>query len=412
MTMRQRIMWASLFALLLATAITLGVLAGGGPVEPIRIGAIFNTSGGMKWLDQPALNGLMLAAEEINAEGGVLGRDIEVVSVDGTTDVVKMTDLAAELADRDDIVAITGITEPLHSVAPVRATIKRADGGFLTFAHSETAIAVGRVTHDAGVPFVSVESTLPDLPARVGDDVFMVAAGQGAGAAAIAQFAWDELGARDAWVLVDEESAYAGTLATAFEESWDQRGGKVTHETYAPGAVIAIPDQIQRLQDMESQPEVVFIASLQNDGGYLLDQLREAGVVQPALFADVVDSRYIEAMGGKMENVFMATHGSLVDSDPDIQEFTTIYAGKYGTAPESASALLGYDTMQLIADAMRRAGSTERREVSKSLSQTSGFVGITGALSYPDPGWAPLKPITIVRYEEGSPAVVAELIPG
>jgi branched-chain amino acid transport system substrate-binding protein len=398
----------SLLILVLAGAVTWGLVALGGPSPPISIGVIYNTSGGLKWLDDPGLNGLLLAAEQINDEGGVLGRQIEVVAGDGTTDVVKMTDVASQLTARDDIVALAGINEPLHAVAPVRATIKRADGGFLTFSHSETALAVGEVAQAAGVPFVTAGSTRGSLPEVVGDEAFMVAAPHEDGATAIARYAWDDLGGREAWVLVDERSDYAKGLAAAFEEAWTGLGGGLTGDGYTPGAVIQIPDQIERLESQTTTPDVIFIASMPNDGGYLLDQLREAGIDQPVLFADVVDPRYIEAMGGDMRDVHMATHGSIEDPDDDMQAFVDAYSEEHGTAPESATAMLGYDTMRLIAEAIERAGSTSHEAVTGSLAETSDFAALTGTLTYPD-GHTPSKPITIVAYEGGEPEVVAEI---
>lgn len=406
--MRQKIIWLSLSVLVLAIAVAVGVSAGGGDPNPIMIGVVYNTSGGMKWLDEPSLEGLVLGADEINAGGGVLGRDLEVVAVDGTTDTTEMTRLAADLAAREDIVAITGVNEPLHAVAPVRATLKRATGGLLTFSHSELALAVGSVIQGRDLPFVTTGSTLAGLPEMIGDDAFAVAASSEDGAAAIARFAWDHLGARAAWVLVDEESDYAETLAASFEEKWAALGGEISSDTFAPGAAIQIPDQIERLTNLADKPDVLFIASLQNDGGYLLDQLREARVAQPVLFADVVDPRYIEAMGSEMDNVFMSTHGSFTDPDQDLQDFVAAYRAKFGRVPESASAMLGYDAIRLIADALERAGSAERGALSESLAATIDFAGITGTLSYVE-GLQPDKPITIVGYQGGDPAVVAKI---
>lgn len=399
----------SVLALALTATVVFGMLALGGESIPIRVGVIYNTSGGLKWLDEPGLQGALLAADQINESGGVLGRELEIVPADGTTDVVKMTDLASELVGREDIVAIAGINEPLHAVAPVRATIKRADGGFLTFAHSEIALAVGKVTQEANVPFVTAGSTLPGLPGQIGDDVFMVAATHQAGATAMARFAWDDLGAHRAWVLVDERSQYAGTMAAAFESTWGELGGEVIGDSYLPGAMIQIPDQIDRLEGLDSEPDVIFIASLQNDGGYLLDQLREAGVDLPVLFADVVDPRYIEAMRGDMKDVFMATHGSLIGDDEAIREFATAYEEAFGKAPESASAMLGYDSLRLIADAIDRAGSAQRDDISRSLAETTDFAALTGDFSYPEGERVPAKPITIVAYQQGEPTVVAEI---
>jgi hypothetical protein len=93
----------------------------------------------------------------------VLGRTVEIVEVDGTTDVTKTVDLVADLATVADLAAIIGVNDPIHAMAPIRAALRRADGGLSTFSHSEMALAVGRVTAEAGVPFVTAGSTLSAL---------------------------------------------------------------------------------------------------------------------------------------------------------------------------------------------------------------------------------------------------------
>ncbi len=409
--MQRRLIWLFLIVLAAVAVVTLGVVAGQGEPDPIRVGAVYNRTGGMKWIDLPGVEGLLLAADQINAEGGVLGRHVEVVEVDGTTDTTEITRLASDLAEIDDIVAIAGVNDPIHAISPIRGALRRADGGLITFAHSEMALAVGQVTEPAGVPFVTAGSTLSTLPDLIGDDLFMVAATHGAHAAAAADYAWDELGARRAWILADDGREFTTSLAASFEHRWRERGGEMAGaDSYRPGE-LEISTQIGRLGELATQPEVILIASLQNEGGYLIEQLRAAGMTQPIVLADVVDPRYIVAFAGDMSNVHMSTHGSLVDSGEAVDHFEIAYQAEYGQAPESPSAMLGYDTMRLIADAIERAGSTERDHVSQSLAQTDGFAALTGRLSYPDATHVPAKTITIVTYAGGEPMVAAEIDP-
>ena len=409
--MTRRIAWVSLVVVAVATAAIVVVTIGGGQASPIKIGVLYNSSGGMKWLDRPGLEGFRLAADQINAQGGVVGRQVEVVEMDGTTDTTEMTRLATRLVSRDDISAIAGVNEPLHAISPIRGALRRADGGLITFEHSEMALAVGEVTEAAEIPFVTAGSTLSTLPGLIGDDVFMVAATHDAQVAAAARYARDELGARRAWILVDEGHDFATSLAASFETHWQERGGEVVGtDSYPPGE-LDISAQIEGLQGLALQPEVILIASLQNEGGYLVKQLREAGVSQPILFADVVDPRYIVAMGGNLSDVFMATQGSLRTENEAVAEFIGAYQAKYQHAPESTTAMLGYDTMRLIADAIQRAGSPEPGRLSESLAETVDFAALTGNLSYPDPSHVPVKTVTILTYRDATPTVAAEIAP-
>ena len=409
--MHRRLVWVSIAAFTLVAAVTVGVIAVQSDPDPVRVAAVYNSSGGMKWLDLPGLEGFLLAADQINADGGVLGQMVEVVEVDGTTDTTELTRLVSELAEAGDVVAVGGVNDPIHAISPVRGALRRADGGLITFSHSEMALAVGEVTEASGIPFVTAGSTLTALPDLVGDDLFMLAASHDAHASAIADFASDELGAGSAWVLTDNGAQFATSLTESFQQRWRERGGEIIADDSYPPGVLDISSQISRLRELPEEPDLLVVSSLQNDGGYLTQQLREAGLSQPIMLADVVDPRYIVAMGGDMTDVYLSTHGSPVDPDEEVQDFVTAYQAKYGDVPESATAMLGYDTMRLIADAIGRAGSAERRLLSQTLAQTDGFAALTGRLSYPVGTHVPAKTITILRYQEGEPIIAAKIGP-
>jgi branched-chain amino acid transport system substrate-binding protein len=402
------------FVGLAVLVVTLGVAVVGLPTvtdsgEPVRIGVIYNTSGGMKWLDQPGLEGMQLAVGQVNGSGGVLGRSLETVEVDGTTDITKIRDLASDLVMTEDLVTIVGVNDPVHAVAPIRGALRRADGGLITFSQSEMALAVGEVTEGAGMPFLTAGSTLSGLPQLV-DGLFMVAADHQAGAEAIADYTWDELGGRSAVILVDSGHEYTTGLAGSFERRWLTRGGEVLGSGSYSAGELEISSQIGQVRELASQPDIIYVASLPNDGGYLVRQLRDAGLSQPVLFADVVDPRYIAAMAGDLENVYMATHGSLIDPHSDIREFIQAYESEHGHTPDGATSMLGYDTIRLIANAIEQAGSLDSRLVSASLAATNGFDALTGELSYPDGTGSPAKTITIVSYDTAGVARVAARI--
>jgi branched-chain amino acid transport system substrate-binding protein len=271
------------------------------------------------------------------------------------------------------------------------------------------ALAVGEVTEGAGMPFLTAGSTLSGLPQLV-DGLFMVAADHQAGAEAIADYTWDELGGRSAVILVDSGHEYTTGLAGSFERRWLTRGGEVLGSGSYSAGELEISSQIGQVRELASQPDIIYVASLPNDGGYLVRQLRDAGLSQPVLFADVVDPRYIAAMAGDLENVYMATHGSLIDPKSDIREFIRAYESEHGHTPDGATSMLGYDTIRLIANAIEQAGSLDSRLVSASLAATNGFDALTGELSYPDGTGSPAKTITIVSYDTAGVARVAARI--
>lgn len=94
-----------------------------------------------------------------------------------------------------------------------------------------------------------------------------------------------------------------------------------------------------------------------------------------------------------------------------MQSFVAAYEAEYGRRPENAFAALGYDTMNLIADAIRRAGSTEPAAIRDALAATQGFQGVTGVISYPEGQRKPIKSVTIIQVQDGVYSFVTEIQP-
>src|SRR5690606_28525221 len=135
--------------LALALAIGLGLAAGPAVAqEPIRIGALYNVTGGMSSLDGPSLRGAELAAKQINEGGGVLGRPLELIAIDTRTDQQE-TAKAAQRVLSDGVVAGIGMSDT-------------------TF-----VMAAAPLFQEEGIPFVTSGATHPELPQWVGDHMFM-----------------------------------------------------------------------------------------------------------------------------------------------------------------------------------------------------------------------------------------------
>ena len=121
--------------------------------DEIVIGGIFNVTGDQSSLDEPTQQGFDLAVKEINAAGGVNGKQLKAVYYDGQTDTAVCASDAKKLINNDGAVALAG------------------------FSDSDYAYAGGAVAQDAGVPFVFTGATTPDIPSTVGDCAFLAAFG-------------------------------------------------------------------------------------------------------------------------------------------------------------------------------------------------------------------------------------------
>lgn len=157
---------------------------------------------------------------------------------------------------------------------------------------------------------------------------------------------------------------------------------------------------------------MLFLASLPNDAGIIVRQIREAGLSQPILAADWFDTPYIGAYAEDLaDEVYFATQAVLQDPDQDMQAFIDCYQEEYGESPPNAFAVLGYDALRLIADAIERAGSASPEAIRDSLAQTSEFPALSGPITYPPGHNRPTKPVAVVRLHDGEISLAARISP-
>lgn len=365
-----------------------GSSGGSGSSDPIVVGAVYNVSGSEASIDDPGLKGFQLAAELINAKGGVLGRQIKVAYADGQSDKTTLTNVTSELINNDHAVALGGTND------------------------STFALAVGPIAQSAGIPFVVAGATLPTLPDQVGDDLFMVPYGDNVQAGAIADFASGELHAKTAWALVDQAFDFTTALNKFFQKQWVADGGKIVLEdTYKSGDT-DFSAQIARLKALPEQPDLLFVASIPNEAGIITQQIRAAGLTQPIISGDGFDTPLVGEIAGDLANdVYYSTHMSLDSDKPEIKDFIKAYTDKYGKAPENAFGALGFDTMNLIADAIERAGSASPQAIRDALANTHDFKAVTGTISYENGSRVPKKSVTIMELKQGKPSFVSEVTP-
>jgi branched-chain amino acid transport system substrate-binding protein len=356
--------------------------------EPIKIGGVYNVTGGMSSIDAPGLNGMKLAAKQINEAGGLLGRPVEIVAIDGKTDQTTLTNAVSEMINVHHVVAMGGLNDSTY------------------------ALAAGPIAQQAGVPFVTAGATLPTLPEQVGDYFFMTPFGDDVQAYAVAEFAMNDLNAQTAWMLVDQAYDFTTALASFFKERFTELGGEIVLEDEYQSGDTDFSAQIARLKALDPQPDVLFVSAIPNEAGITTKQIREAGLTQPILSGDGFDTPLIgEVAGENADDVYYSTHASLENPDPRVQNFVQAYEAEYGRAPENAFAALGYDMMRQIADAIQRAGSAEPQAIRDALAETQGFQGVTGVISYEPGQRKPSKSVTIIQVQDGVYSFVKEVTP-
>lgn len=347
--------------------------------ETIKIAGMFNLTGGMSSIDAPGLNGAKLKAKLVNDAGGVLGgKMIEVVGYDTKTDQ-EATAIAAKKALSEGVIGGVGY-------------------GDTTF-----VMAAAPLFQEKGVPFVTSGATHPMLPQWVGDYMFMAPFGDDDQSFAIADFSIKKLNAKNIAIWTDNSMDFTKALSKFYKQRVEELGAKVVLEDFFMMGDKDFSAQIARLKNTEPKPDVVFVASIPNEAGLTVKQIREAGLTLPIVSGDGFDTELVTTVPGPelANDVYFSTHTYREDTRPEVLEFIEAYQVEYGRPPENAFAALGFDAVGLIVDAMERAGSAEGKALRDALAATKGYKAVTGEITYSRPTGVPVKGVSIISVKNG-----------
>lgn len=382
--------------LLLSTALVAGLLAGcsgggqdtapsgssgggSGDAEVIKIGANLELSGGVASYGQSIAEGVDLAVEEINASGGIDGKKLEVVKVDNKSEAAEATNAAIKLTSQDKVTAIIGA------------------------ATSGNTVAQAQIANQENTILLTPSGTSPNV--TVGEDglneyVFRMCFIDPFQGTVAANFAANELGVRKAAIFADSASDYAKGLAASFKETFEAAGGTIVAEEAYVAKDTDFRSTLTRIKGQN--PEFVFIPGYYEEVGLIIKQAREMGLNVPFMGADGWDSpKLIELAGAEnLNNTFITNHYSSEDPDEKIQNFVTKFKEKYnGKSPDAFNAL-GYDSVYLLADAIKRAGSTDPVAIKDALAATKDLSLVTGIVTI-DENHNPVKSATVLEYVDG-----------
>lgn len=359
--------------------------------EKVLIGGALALTGINAPIDEPALRGIQLAVDELNASGGILGRKVEFINLDSKSDPVTSANVGVQLVEQK-----------------VNVIIPAADfdmGG-----------PACREAQKAGIVCISTTASSPLFGSKaLGDKVFTLSMWNTTMGAATAEYAYKEKNWTKAWVVTDTFIDYTKSLSAYFIEQFTSLGGTVLFEdTYTQGAQ-DFSAQLARIQSATEKPDFIYVSSYMPDLGTIIRTIREAGIDLPIVGGDTYDDPGLfQAVGEEYGNeVYFDTHGFLSkESNPRVEEFTKSYNKKFGKDPEAVWIMPGYDVVMLLAKAMEKAGTTDGAAVAKAMEEME-FDNLTGHLDWSDAasGHMPTKAAALVKLEKGVPHFISWITP-
>ena len=332
----------------------------------VSIGAIFPLSGPVAHFGNESNDGIILAVEEINAAGGLLGRRINLISEDDEGNAALTVSAFTKLTSRDRVSIVLGSST---SGATLAIAPLAQQQGIVLISPSATNIAVTRAGN-----FIFRACFIDPFQGVVGAD-----------------FAVDTLRSSRAAVLYDAGADYNTGLAEAFKARIRERGAQVVaDEAYQTGEV-DFNAQITRIR--AANPDVVYLPNYYNDVALQAMQLRAQGVTTPLVGGDGWDGVAGNA-GREVLNGFWSSAFAADTSEPRGVAFIRAFQAKFNR-PATQFAALGYDTMMIVADAIRRAGSFEAAAVRDAMARTDGPF-VTGNIRF-DANRNPIKGAAILE---------------
>ncbi|HZS39678.1 MAG TPA: ABC transporter substrate-binding protein [Polyangia bacterium] len=378
--------------LIVAAALGLGACpnknGGDKPVESneIVVGEYGSMTGSEATFGQSTHNGLTLAVDEINAAGGIKGKQVKLINYDDQGKTSEVGTAVTRLITNDHALAIIG------EVA------------------SSLSIAGGQIAQQHGVPMISPSSTNPKVT-ETGDYVFRVCFIDPFQGYVMARFATDAtdksgLGIKKVAILIDQRQAYAQGLAKDFESSLIKLGGAITDKESYQGGDQDFSAQLTKIKS--SAPEAIFIPGYYTDVANIAKQARQLGITVPLLGGDGWES--VQDIGGDaIQGAFFSNHYSSDEKRPEVQQFVDKYVKRYGKKPDSMAAL-SYDAMMLLKNAIERAPKIDHKEVRDAIAATKDFQGVTGKITM-DANRNATKPAVVLKIVGKSTTAAASIPP-
>ena len=352
-----------------------------GPGGEILIGEYGSLTGGIATFGISTRDGSQMALDEINAAGGVLGQKIKLLVEDDQSKPEEASTVVTKLINQNHVVAMLGHVASSHSLAA--APICQANK----------------------VPMITPSSTNPRVT-QVGNFIFRVCFIDPFQGAVMAKFAAETLKVKRVAQLVDVRSDYSIGLQTFFRQKYKALGGEIVSEqSYSAGDS---DFRAQLTQIKAANPEAIYVPGYYTEVGTIARQARELGITVPLLGGDGWDSPKLWEIGGEALNgCYFSNHYSTDDPSPMVQKFVNDYKSRYKQVPDALAAL-AYDAARILADAIKRAGSTDGEKVRDAIAATKDFPGVTGAISINAERNA-VKPAVVLKVNNGK-YVLAETI--
>lgn len=380
-------------SLIVVVALLLSACGGGGGTQTggeLKIAILAPLSGPVPTFGVSTRDGALLAVDEWNAKGGVLGMKIVPIVEDSQCTPDPAVNAANKVIDQDKVHYIVGEV------------------------CSKASIPVSEIANAKGVVQISGTSTNPsvvrDANGNVKPYTFVACYNDDTQGKAMAKFAFEARGAKNAFILYDQANDYTKGLAEYFEKYFTELGGTILgKETYTAtdtdfSAILA--------KVSEAKPDIIVLPDYYNIVNLVTKQAKEKGISAPFIGGDGWDSPDLDAVAA--DGGFFTNHYSPTEDREAVKSFVKNYGEKYkdekgNPKVPDALAALAYDATNILIKAIADAGVDDPAKV-KDVMASGKFEAVSGSITF-DAFHTPIKPLTIVAVTGGLAQFFSQVMP-
>ncbi|CAK0774661.1 branched-chain amino acid transport system substrate-binding protein [Gammaproteobacteria bacterium] len=372
--MRMRFFYIIAFILCLTMGITGGGIAGDTGETVVRIGHVAPLTGPQAHLGKDNENGVRLAIDDLNAKGFEIGGQkvrFELVAEDDQADPRQGTTVAQKLVDEK----VNGVIGHLNS---------------------GTTIPASRIYQAAGMPQISPSATNPKYTLQGFETAFRVMANDEQQGRVLGEFAVKTLEAKTI-AIIDDRTAYGQGLADEFKKAVETLGGKIVDRQYTTDKATDFSAILTSIKG--KRPNLVFFGGMDAQGGPLLKQMKQLGLTAAFLGGDGISTpEFVKLAGDAAEGQYSSLPGVPLSAMPGGPDFERRFTARFGKIQLYAPYC--YDAVMVMADAMRRAGSSQPADYLQVLHRTN-YQGVTTRVRFDQNGDLRNGAITVYQVKGG-----------
>ena len=342
-------------------------------IDVVKLGATAPLTGPVAIYGITATNGSKLAMDEINKNGGVLGKQVEFIVLDSKGD-------------------------PTEAITAYNRLVDEGIVGFIGDAPSKPTLAIAEVAAQDNMPMITPTGTQFNIT-EAGPNVFRTCFTDPYQGVVLANFAKNNLKAETAAIVVNNSSDYSDGVAKAFVEQAEKLGLKVVaKEGYSDGDK---DFRAQLTKILPTNPDVLVIPDYYEQVALITTQAREVGLKSAFIGPDGWDgvAKTLDPSAySAVENSYFTNHFSLQDQSEKVQNFVKAYREVYNEDPSSFAAL-SYDAAYMMKAAIEKAGTTDKQAVVEALKNLD-YNGVTGHLTFDEKN-NPVKAVTVLKIVNG-----------